>query len=70
MGGDGESLEQAPSGHTGKLRGETGGPRRLEHVFGAMCKTVNFLRSCRFIAQTSTKGVGLGDRKADQGQIF
>lgn len=58
MGGDGESLEQAPSGHTGKLRGETGGPRRLERVFGAMCKTVNFLRTCRFIAQTQEREWG------------
>lgn len=58
MGGDGESLEQAPSGHTGKLRGETGGPRRLEHVFGAMCKTVNFLRTRRFIAQTQEREWG------------
>lgn len=58
MGGDGESLEQAPSGHTGKPRGETGDPRRLEHVFGAMCKTVNFLRTCGLTAQTQEREWG------------
>lgn len=37
---------------------ETGGPRRLEHVFGVMCKTVNFLRTRRFIAQTQEREWG------------
>jgi hypothetical protein len=64
MVGVGESPEQAPSGHTRKPSGETGGPRRLEPVFGAMCKTVNVPRTCGFAAW------GLGDRNADQVQLF
>lgn len=30
----------------------------LEHVFGAMCKTVNFLRTCGLTAQTQEREWG------------
>lgn len=42
-------MVQALNGHTRKPSRETGGPTKLEHVFGAMCKTVNFLRTRGFV---------------------